>query len=66
MVNNKKDKNDLVILNILVPKSLRTEFKIYCARNDITMRDKLRLMIQEEIHKEQNPLNDILEETKND
>lgn len=53
MVNNKKDKNNLVILNVLIPKSLRTEFKIYCARNDITMRDKLRLMIKEEIHKKQ-------------
>lgn len=53
MVNNKKDKNNLVILNVLIPKSLRTEFKSYCARNDITMRDKLRLMIKEEIHKKQ-------------
>lgn len=62
-MNNKKDKNDLVLLNVVIPKSLRTEFKIYCARNDITMRDKIRLMIKEEIHKEQTPLNDMKEET---
>lgn len=52
-MNNKKDKNNLVMLNVLIPKSLKTEFKIYCVRNDINMSDKLRLMIKEEIHKKQ-------------
>lgn len=51
------------MFNVRIPKCLRTEFKIYCARNNITMRDKIRLMIEEEIHKEQTPLNDMKEET---